>query len=110
MNYYFMNPPQNFKSEMEKMYPDIYITIYPLVIRAAEDMMNSGMPFTESRLNSVIDNVIRSSGMWDEDDDRQPMGVVPASAPFIRRGRGHHNRNTMRDLVRILLLRELFSK
>lgn len=104
----------------ENMYPQIYHDVYPLVTDAVNRLMASGVMPTPEMINSIVDGIIRNSGMWyeDEDDSGDPLGryqeAVPAVVfgrdPYYRRRRGHHNRNTLRDVIRILLLGDLFGR
>ena len=98
--------------QLENMYPDIYKEIYPIVAQAVDEMIRRGFTPTPDIISSITDQIIKQSGMWDEDDDMDPNETVPVQFGFgrppMRRGRRrHHNRNTLRDVVRILLLREL---
>lgn len=105
-------------AQMDNMYPEIYQELYPMVAQAVDDMMRRGYTPTPDMIASIVDQIIKRSGMWDEDDDMDDsMEAIPAQLGFggqsFRRGRGrrrHHNRNTLRDIVRILLLRELFGR
>ena len=91
------------------MFPEVYNRLHPLVASAADEMRRDRRPLTSNMLDDAVDDVVRRSGMWDEDD---PAEAYPVQAGFGRRpigriGRGHHNRNTLRDIARILFLREL---
>lgn len=104
--------------ELEGLYPEIYREVYPLVVDAVSKMMADGYTPTPDTISAIVDNIIRNSGLWyeDEDDDRLGMNSEMAvqfgfgRMPFQRRRRRHHNRDTLRDIIRILLLRELLSK
>jgi len=117
-NYYNnANQDQIANENLENMYPEVYMQIHPFVVNAADDMRRSGRPITREMLDSAVDNIIRMSGMWDEDGeldeavyDDQAVGRPgrPGRRPFRRRRPMHHNRNTLRDIARILLLRQFF--
>lgn len=102
-----------------EMYPEIYHDVYPLIADAVNRLVAAGITPTPETISMVVDNIIRNSGMWyeDEDDDYmdQNLEAVPAqygfgNSPYRRRRRRYHNRNTLRDIVRILLLNELGNR
>ena len=107
---------------MENMYPEIYKHIYPIITATADDIRRNGHRITHEMLGNSVDHIIKLSGMWDEDgaideplyDDALPVSGRGHGGRNFHRGvrvrgrRGPHNRNTLRDLVNILLLRELF--
>lgn len=101
---------------MANEYPEIYHEIYPMITDAVERLMAAGYEPTPEMINSMVDAIIKNSGMWYEDDDEESMvEAIPVQFgsnrnPYRRRRRGHHNRNSLRDIVRILLLRELFDR
>ena len=101
---------------MDSEYPEIYYELYPLVVDAVDKLTAAGAAPSPDMIDSLVDAIIQNSGMWYEDDDDNNMiEAVPAQfsfggSPYRRRRRRHHNRNTLRDIVRILLLRELFDK
>jgi hypothetical protein len=94
----------------DDLYPEVYKELQPFVNRAANDFLRSGASLTPEMLNSITDNIIRTAGMWDEDDDSNSGGAVAVSArPYFgnRRRCPHHNRNSLRDVLRIMFLRDL---
>lgn len=100
-------------NHLENMYPEVYNDLFPLVAQAADEIASSGQTPTENMINSYVDNMIMMSGMWDEDEPIEAMPVQAGfgSQPFRReRRRRHHNRNSLRDILRILLLRELLGR
>lgn len=109
-----MAPPMG--TMMENEYPEIYQEVYPLIADAVDRLTSAGYEPTPEMINSMVDAIIKNSGMWYEDDDDDPMtDAMPVQfgfggTPYRRRRRRHHNRNSLRDIVRILLLRELFDR
>lgn len=104
---------------LDNLYPEIYREVYPLVADAVDKMIARGYNPTPDDISALVDNIIKNSGLWyeDEDSDRFDLNpeVVPVQfgfgrSPFRRRRRRHHNRDTLRDIIRILLLRELFGR
>ena len=107
------SPPM--QEQLSNLYPEIYYDLNPLVVQAAEDIMASGITLTAEMLDTVVDNIIKNSGMWYEDDDDDgDIEIMPVQfrygrPPYRRRRRRYHNRNTLRDIIRILLLQQLFG-
>jgi len=98
--------------QLRGMYPEIYQIIYPIVVQAVDEMIRRGSRPTQESISAMVDNIIKNSGMWDEDEDMMEMEAIPVQMGFGRRRgrrgrRGHHNRNTLRDITGILLLSEL---
>lgn len=103
------------EDQMENEYPEIYYDVYPMVADAANRLIASGYRPTTEMINALVDTIIKNSGLWyeDDDDDMMPEAIPVQSGfgrnPFHSRRRRHHNRNTIRDIIRILLLRELLG-
>ena len=104
MNYNYTNQPN-----LEDLYPEIYINLHPHVLESINEMRQKGWGPTRDRINFMVDDVVMRSGMWDEDEMDDPPLDPPHSGHHShrRRRRGYHNRNTLRDLSRILILKEL---
>lgn len=105
--------------EPENLYPEIYREVYPLVADAADKLIAEGYYPTPGAIGTIVDNIIKNSGLWYEDEDHNRFDMEPevvpvqfgfGRMPFRRRRRRHHNRDTLRDIIRILLLRELFGR
>lgn len=104
--------------DMENLYPDIYKDLYPVVLAAVNSLIAAGYTITPDAIDDIVDNIIRNSGLWYEDEDdgedmepeTMPVQLGFGRMPYRRRRRRYHNRGTLRDLVRILLLRELFTR
>ena len=100
---------------LDSLFPEIYYDLYPSVADAANKMIGAGYTPGGEALDRIVDNIIRNSGMWyeDEDDDFDRPDAMPVvlagrnRPPYRRRRRRHHNRNTLRDVIRILLLQEV---
>lgn len=95
---------------LEDLFPEIYIMVYPHVREAVNEMTRRNLSPTPERINQVIDDIIRTCGMWDEDDMPNLAAQQQPFHPSNRNRRGHHNRNTLRDVIRIVLLRELLQR
>lgn len=101
-------------SDLERMYPDCYRVVYPMVVTACA---NITMPVTEDMIDRMTDDIydraaadgrisidinVEVENREESSDDRQMMGRP-------RRPRPRRNR-FFRDLIRILLLRELLGR
>lgn len=108
-----------YSMQPEELYPEIYYDIYPQIIDAVNKMEAAGQTPTPEMIGSLVDSIIKSSGMWFEDEDDVVYDVSTATFAaqprfggnsYLRRNRRHHSRNSLRDIVRILLLREIFGR
>lgn len=107
-----MDRDRNMEQDLERMYPESYRIIHPMVVVACN---NVSMPITEETLSRTVDDIYdraQASGRinmdmsFDDDfrsDDRQFPGE------FVRRSPRRRNRFG-RDLIRILVLRELLDR
>lgn len=95
-----MNSMQN----MERMYPDVYNRMYPFVLMEA-NRFPLDMELTDDMLNNMSDEIIRKSGLEAKDE-------MEKDATTVQQGFGRHrgNREPVRDIARILLLRELAGR
>ncbi len=101
-----------FLQSLEAMYPDIYYDVYPLVEDLVSEMMErsgGNAVVTDEILQGMIQNVLADSGM---DSTAAQEEAIPVQRGFGRGHYGHrrYDRNSLQDIIRILLLRELFDK
>ena len=83
---------ENNLSGLENMYPDLYIRLNPHIKNAANDISDDMMyNMTVDDVNRITDEAVAKSNIPDD----PPMG---------------HNADTIADVARILLLRELFDR
>ncbi|MCL2860298.1 MAG: hypothetical protein FWF46_07105 [Oscillospiraceae bacterium] len=103
---------RNMDQDLERMYPDIYRIVYPMVVIACN---NISMPLTEDMLNRMVDDIydrVQATGrvnmdMNFEDEFRNESRQFPGE--FTRERPRRRNRFG-RDLIRVLLLRELLDR
>lgn len=112
-----MNPYQNIPQAtdyLERMYPDTYRIVYPMVVSACRMV---SMPITEEMLDRMTDDIYDRAAAdsrinidinieiesRDDSDSRQISNITGGRRPRRR------NR-FFRDLIRILLLRELLGR
>ena len=98
------NMAQNTGQDLEGMYPDIYKVIHPMVAMAAS---NINMPVTEEWLGAIVDNIYDRL----EADGRINLGMNFNMETDVdsRYPRPRHRDRHLRDLIRILLLREIIG-
>lgn len=117
-NFYNQSPYQNYSQSceyLETLYPDTYRIIYPMIVSAC-NMINS--PITENMLEQMTDDIYDSA----EADGRINIDIDVGievrenennSEQCIDESRQIHNRprnRFLRDLIKILLLRELLRR
>ena len=116
-NNYFNMPDQSLYSsdDLEQMYPEVYRIVYPMVCSACDRIQFPNTPITEDMVTQMTDDIydrveadsrinieINITADTSENNDRQ---VSNESRQRIR----PRNR-FLRDLIRILLLQELFRR
>lgn len=99
--------PMSCTGGLESMYPEIYKIVFPMVIKTCDSMryMNMGNNFINSNmLDEMTENIYRSInvdeldvGVRDSEDSKDETRRPP-------------RRNILRDLIRILLIRELLRR
>ena len=107
-NFSVYNPYANMYmgKDLERMYPDSYRVVYPMVVAACN---NITMPVTEEMVDKITDDIYDRV----EADGRINTGaetefVEYDSPTFNNIGRRPRRRNRFfRDFIRVLLLREL---
>lgn len=100
-NDYYITPMNNMNlqdNSCDELYPEIYHKIYPLICK---ECRNVNMPVNNDTLERITDNVMKSI----EIDLKIETKNVRQQED---RQTGRRN-DTLRDLVRILILRELFG-
>ena len=101
--------------EIKKLYPEIYRVVYPVVQKVCT---KRNMPtVTEEMISEMVEEVY---GVIEPGDDIVEQGEAPlrngdARNPRAKETRqqtqsGRRNNRTLRDLIRILILRELFGE
>ncbi|MDE5830483.1 MAG: hypothetical protein K2H53_02090 [Clostridia bacterium] len=98
--------------EVNKLYPEIYGIIYPMVqkvcSRRSVDMIN------ESQINEMVEEVYNWIEPGDDILQGKDNGSTPRSGdvknPRVKEPRRPNNNNfLLRDLIRILIIRELLQ-
>jgi hypothetical protein len=110
---------QSMAEERTEMYPDIYKIVYPMVCKVCDE--NAGMPVTdeavEEMTNTVYSNVeadvdvnieanVKKEVNNRNGDVKNPNAKEPERETRQRRP----GNRLLRDLIRILILRELFDR
>lgn len=97
----------NGSDDLERMYPDVYRVVYPMVRSACDNVRT---PVTEEMVDNMTDDIYDRV----EADGRINVEIsfeVRSDEPQETRQRMPRRRNRfLRDLIRILLLRELLGR
>lgn len=96
-------------NSMESMYPEIYRVIQPMVIKACDSLRytNMGNTFiTVNILDDLTDNIYRSV----ENEERSSEENADNQRSSENDDNTRQRRNLLRDLIRILLIRELLRR
>lgn len=96
---------QNYYDSLERMYPDTYRVVYPMVSSACDRIT---MPVNEDMLNRMTDDIYDRCQMAcrvNDDCCNSRQFFNPSMSERPRR----RNR-IFRDLIRILLIRELLRR
>lgn len=118
-NINMMNQCDNFNpysDDLERMYPEVYRVVHPMVCRACD---NVTMPVTEDMLDSMTDDIydrVEADGRINievtvEAEFRDTESNSSESRQMSRpRPRPRRRNRFLRDLIRILLIRELLGR
>ena len=97
---------------VEKMYPEMYHMVYPMVVKKCEKI---NMPITEDLINQLTDEVYLAIEVTETEKkvemktDMQMNKRTPINEVKQNDTR-HHKNNHLRDLIRILFLRQLIDR
>jgi len=97
-----MNPEM-----MEKMYPDIYKMIYPMVRK--EIGMNGNMPITEEMIDRMTNSIYMSMEADDKIGGETEARTSGTKTEVAETRQRRPNNFILKDLIRILLLREVLG-
>lgn len=107
-----MSPYSNMETsvdDLERMYPEVYRVVYPMVCFACD---NVRMPITEEMVDMMTDDIYDRV----EADGRINVEVSvevrsnESNSEETRQRRPRRRNRFLRDLIRILLLRELIRR
>lgn len=101
----------NDMTDIENMYPDIYRKVYPMVCRACD---TNTKPLTEDTIEEMVNSIVLNiEGNNEQVNVKMELknGDVrnPNAKQELRETRQPSN-NFLRDLIRILLIRELIRR
>lgn len=102
--------------DLERLYPDTYRVVYPMVVSTC-NMVNVNTPITEDMVDRMTDDIYdraEADGRLMLEDNMEVANVEDESSRQTseesRRKRPRRRNRTFRDLIRILLLRELLRR
>lgn len=103
-------------NDLERLYPDTYRVVYPMVVSTC-NMVNVNTPITEDMVDRMTDDIYdraEADGRLRLEDNMEVANVEDESSRQTseesRRRRPRRRNRTFRDLIRILLLRELLRR
>ena len=103
-----MFPMEAYSDDLERMYPEVYRVVYPMVCFACDNIRT---PVTEEMLDMMTDDIydrVEADGRINVDISVEVRNNEEVQENRQRRPR-RRNR-FLRDLIRILLLRELLRR
>lgn len=95
--------------DLERMYPETYRVVYPMVCFACDNMR---MPVTEEMVDMMTDDIydrVESDGRINVEVSVE-VRSGESSSEETRQRRPRRRNRFLRDLIRILLLRELIRR
>lgn len=99
-----------YSDDLERMYPEVYRVVYPMVCRACD---NVTMPVTESMLDSMTDDIydrVEADSRINIEVEVQFRDNDSDESRQMSRPRPRPRNRFLRDLIRILLIRELLGR
>lgn len=110
-----MSPYSNMdlsSDDLERMYPEVYRVVYPMVCFACDNIRT---PVTESMLDMITDDIydrVEADGRITIDISIEARDSLENSEEVRenRQRRPRRRNRFLRDLIRILLLRELLRR
>lgn len=108
-NFMSYNNMSNNMNSIESMYPEIYNKIYPMIIKTCDSIRYTNMGsniISKSMLNDLTDNIYFNL----EDEDRSAENQMESDDDSSTCECRDRRPNTLRDLIRILLIRELLRR
>lgn len=103
--------PDNNFYEVNNLYPDIYRIVYPMVQKVCS-RGNRGI-FNEAQLNEMVDEIYNAIEPGDDILQGVDNGSTPRNGdvknPRAKETRRPNNNFLLRDLIKILIIRELLQ-
>ena len=98
----------NDMADIENMYPDIYRKVYPMVCRACD---TNTKPLTEDTIEEIVNNiVVNIEGNNEQVNVKMELKNGDVRNPNAKQETRQSSNNFLRDLVKILLIRELVRR
>lgn len=110
----YQNMVQPSDDDLERMYPDTYRIVHPMVVSACA-MVNVSMPVTEDMVDRMTDDIYDRAVTDRRISVDINVGVESRensseSSDDFRQMRPRRRNRFFRDFIRVLLLRELFRR
>ena len=95
-------------SDIENMYPDIYRKVYPMVCRACD---TNTRPITDDTIEDMINSIVLNiDGNNEQVNAKMELKNGDVRNPNAKQETRQQGNSFLRDLVRILLIRELIRR
>ena len=102
--------------DLERLYPDTYRVIYPMVISSC-NMINVNTPITEDMIDRMTNDIYdraEADGRLMIENNLEMSDIesenTRQTSEEVRQMRPRRRNRTFKDLIRILLLRELLNR
>ena len=106
---------RNLVTDIEKLYPEIYQIIYPMIKKA---LIQNTRPITENTLNEITNDIYNNieseniinikTDIANSRNENKPIQNTKNTSVVTEENR--HINNSICDLIKILLIRELIDK
>lgn len=107
MNYDNWEMPNFQNEELEECYPDIYRIVYPMIQKACTE---NARPLTRELIDSMTDEIYFAIEDKDMTENRSESEKKSKSAESTESRQTSFRNPTLRDIIRILLLREFLGR
>ncbi len=106
-NNYMMNPTMSMNSQLENYYPEVYKVLYPMVRKIC---MNSGQNLTREQIENMTDEIYTAfENAENRGADTEENAKTTEKQENREEDRNIRNNPLTRDLIKILILRELLG-
>lgn len=99
----------SYDEDLEDMYPEIYKIVYPMVCNACDTIEGAITEETVTRMTDEIYNSVKMDYEFDSEVIQEENRQIEDNQEGIETRQRRPQNNFLRDLIRILLLRELLG-
>ena len=113
MNINSMNTQNPYCEDIEQLYPEVYRVVYPMVCSACDRIQFPNAPVTDEMVTRMTDDIydrVEADGRINIEVNVTTEVRENSNSEVETRQRRRPRNRFLRDLIRILLLRELFNR